>query len=368
MKHPLPFLAAIFLLMPVMASAVQDKPATRPALIVSPEVHADRTVTFRLLAPGAKLVRISGEMPIGAQDLTKDDKGLWSITVGPLPPELYSYSFILDGLRMVDPGNPMIKPGRATRESLVEIPGNPPLLQEYQDVPHGTVHLHDYRSKSLNVVRHVRVYTPPGYDANADVRYPVLYLFHGSGDDQSGWTDIGRANLIMDNLLAEHKATPMLIVMPNGHTGATGAANTAAFEGDLLEDVIPLVEKTYRVKADRLHRAIIGLSMGCFQSLTIGLNHLDQFAWVGGMSGYVNDPETTVSRALTDPQANEKLKLLWIACGKDDRLLKGAKEFDDVLTRHQIKHEFLITEGSHSWPVWRHHLPVFASLLFAEEK
>ena len=267
---------------------------------------------------------------------------------------------------MVDPGNPVIKPGRATRESIVDVPGNPPLLHEFQEVPHGTAHLHDYLSKSLNVVRHVRVYTPPGYDANADTRYPVLYLFHGSGDDQSGWMEIGHAHLIMDNLLAQGKARPMLIVMPNGHTGATGSANTASFERDLLEDVIPLVEKNYRVKADRLHRAIIGLSMGCGQSLTIGLNHLDQFAWVGGMSGYVYDGETTVAAALNDPQVNEKLKLLWIAIGKDDGALKNAKELDELLTRHHIKHEFLTTDGGHSWPVWRHHLPQFAALLFAE--
>ena len=176
---------------------------------------------------------------------------------------------------------------------------------------------------------------------------------------------IGHAHLIMDNLIAQGKVKPMLIVMPNGHTPITpGTTNTANFERDLLEDIIPLVEKNYRVKADRLDRAIIGLSMGAGESLTIGLNHLDQFAWVGAMSGYVYDGEATVTKGLTDPQANERLKLLWIAIGKDDGGLKGARDFSEVLTRHNIKHEFIITDGAHSWPVWRKHLVQFAPLLF----
>jgi enterochelin esterase family protein len=353
--------------MAVNAADEKPKPTTKPAPIVSPEVHTDRTVTFRLQAPNAKEVKVSGELPIGTKDMTRDEKGLWSVTVGPLPPELYSYSFILDGLSMVDRANPVIKPGRATTASIVDVPGDPPLMHEFQLVPHGTVHLHDYLSKSLNVVRHLRVYTPPGYDQNAEARYPVLYLFHGSGDDESGWMVIGHAHLIMDNLIARGKAKPMLIVMPNGHTPVTsGTTNTANFERDLLEDIMPLVEKSYRVKPDRLHRAIIGLSMGAGESLTIGLNHLDQFAWVGGMSGYPYDGEASVNKGLTDPQANEKLKLLWIAIGKDDRALAGAKAFEEALTRHNIKHEFIMTDGAHSWPVWRKHLVQFAPLLFAE--
>jgi enterochelin esterase-like enzyme len=359
----------LLLLAAGIAIGADEKPKTtvRPPPILSPEVHPDRTVTFRLQAPNAKEVKISGELPIGMQVMTRDEKGLWSITVQALPPELYSYSFVVDGLRMVDPNNPVIKPGRSTTASIVDVPGDPPLMHEFQEVPHGTAHLHDYHSKSLNVVRHLRVYTPPGYDPNAETRYPVLYLFHGSGDNESGWMEIGHAHLIMDNLIAQKKVKPMLIVMPNGHTpAASGTANRENFDRDLLQDVIPLVEKSYRVTPDRLHRAIIGLSMGANESLYTGLNHLEQFAYVGGMSGFVGDAETVLANTLNDPQANEKLKLCWIAIGKDDGALKGAREFSETLTHHNIKHEFIITDGAHSWPVWRKHLVQFTPLLFVE--
>jgi enterochelin esterase-like enzyme len=356
----------LFLLSSAGFGADEKPRPVKPPPIVSGEVHSDRTVTFRLLAPNAKEVKVSG-LPVDPVVMTKDENGLWSGTVGPLPPEIYIYSLVVDGLRMIDRGNPVVKAGRSPKESLVQVPGDPPLMHEFQSVPHGTEHLHDYFSKSLNVVRSVRVYTPPGYEHDSQTQYPVLYLFHGSGDDESGWTVIGHANWIMDNLLAQGKARPMLIVMPNGHTPTTaGANNTANFERDLLEEVIPLVEKTYHVKADRLHRAIAGLSMGAGQSMTIGLNHLDEFAWVGAMSGYPFAGVDSVSKGLNDPQANEKLKLLWSAIGKDDFLLKGTTEFDHVLTERHVNHQFTITEGTHGWPVFRKYLVQFAPLLFTE--
>lgn len=343
--------------------------------IVSPEVQADRKVTFRVRAPKAAEVFLSGEWKGGGKlAMTKDEQGVWSLTVGPLDADLYGYSFSIDGLTVPDPSNAVLKPMRSPRTSVVDVPGDPPRLHDWQDVPHGTVRLHDYMSKALGRRRPLRVYTPPGYDKDASATYPVLYLFHGSGDNEATWTAFGRAHLIADNLLAQGKAKAMIIVMTDGHAVVAGGPeargkNVEAFGRDLLEDVMPLVESTYRTKADREHRAIVGLSMGGGQSLTVGLNHLDRFAWVGGFSSAIGNPETTIATALADPAAtNGKLRLLWIACGKDDGLVKNAQTLSDVLKAKDIKHELKITEGNHSWPVWRRYLGEFLPLLFTESK
>jgi len=344
--------------------------------VVSPEVHADRTVTFRIRAPKATDVVLNGEWKGGGKlAMTKDEQGIWGVTVGPLEPDLYGYSFAIDGMAVTDPSNSVLKPMRSPRTSVVDVPGDPPRLHDWQDVPHGTVHLHEYVSKSLGRRRPLRVYTPPGYDKDSSATYPVLYLFHGSGDNEATWTSFGRAHLIADNLLAQGKARAMIIVMTDGHAVAPGGPpesrgkNVEAFGRDLLEDVMPLVESTYRTKADREHRAIVGLSMGGGQSLTVGLNHLDRFAWVGGFSSAIGNPETTIASALADPAAtNAKLRLLWIACGKDDGLVKNAQTLSDVLKAKEIRHELKITEGNHSWPVWRRYLADFAPRIFQETK
>jgi enterochelin esterase family protein len=344
--------------------------------VVSPEVQADRKVTFRIRAPKATEVVLNGEWKGGGKlAMTKDEQGVWSITVGPLEPDLYGYSFAVDGMTVTDPSNSVLKPMRSPRTSVVDVPGDPPRLHDWQDVPHGTVRLHEYVSKSLGRRRLLRVYTPPGYDKDPSATYPVLYLFHGSGDNEATWTAFGRAHLIADNLLAQGKAKAMIIVMTDGHAVAPGGPpesrgkNVEAFGKDLLEDVMPLVESTYRTKADREQRAIVGLSMGGGQSLTVGLNHLDRFAWVGGFSSAIGNPETTLATALADPAAtNAKLRLLWIACGKDDGLVKNAQTLSDVLKAKEIRHELKITEGNHSWPVWRKYLGEFLPLLFTETK
>ena len=336
---------------------------------VSPEVHGDRTVTFRLRAPDAKEVKVGGEWPGGSTSLTNND-GVWSTTIGPLEPDIYGYSLTLDGVTIVDPGNPWVKPMRASRTSGLEIPGHPPRLWEWQAVPHGTVHEHDYYSKSLNAKRRLHVYTPPGYEKNSK-EYPVLYLFHGSGDNDATWTELGRAHFIADNLQAQQKAQPMIIVMPDGHA-FTGnptqvstnliSRNVSAFSDDLLKDVLPLVESTYRVKANRNNRAIIGLSMGGGQSLNVGMRHRNLFAWVGGMSSYLPGSEKLVEELFPDSKSD--LKLLWIACGKDDRLIENARELSTALKAKGVAHEFKETAGNHSWPVWRRHLGEFMPLLF----
>jgi enterochelin esterase-like enzyme len=294
---------------------------------------------------------------------------VWSAIVGPLEPDLFGYSFTVDGLQMLDPANVQVKPMRSPRTSILDVPGDKPLPHDFQEVPHGVVRLHTYRSKGLGVNRGLQVYTPPGYDRSNNERYPTLYLFHGSGDNEGTWTALGRAHLILDNLIAQGKAKPMIIVMTDGHaappTPEGRGRNTELFKRDLLDNVLPLVEANYRVKPERFSRAIIGLSMGGGQSLTIGLNHPELFAWVGGMSSAINAPEQTFAAAFADAKAtNAKYKMLWFACGKDDFLLKANQQFDELLTAKGITHTFRLTEGNHSWPVWRRYLVEFAPLLF----
>jgi len=343
------------------------------APLPSPDVKADRTVTFRIRAPKATEVVLNGEWKGGGKlAMTKDEQGVWSVTVGPLERDLYGYSYSVDGMTVTDPSNSVLKPMRSPRTSVVEVPGDPPRLHEYQSVPHGTVRLHEYESKALGLRRPLLVYTPPDYDKDAAARYPVLYLFHGSGDNEATWTSFGRAHLIADNLLAQGKARAMIIVMTDGHAVVGPEArgkNVEMFGKDLLEDVIPFVEANYRTKPDRESRAIVGLSMGGGQSLTVGLNHLELFAWIGGFSSAINNPEGTVASALADPAAtNAKIRLLWIACGKDDGLVKNALALSELLIQKGIRHELKVTEGNHSWPVWRRYLGEFLPLLFVEAK
>jgi enterochelin esterase-like enzyme len=349
-----------------------------PAALASPEVHADRTVTFRVRAPNASNVTVSGEWAGGAKPMTKDDRGIWSATFGPLAADLYSYNFSIDGFATADPNNSVLKPMRVPTSSVLDVPADKPQLWDVQPVPHGVVRLHEYKSKSLGKRRPLRVYTPPGYDQNTRTKYPILYLFHGSGDNEVTWTAFGHANLIIDNLLAQGKAKPMIVVMPDGHAAFAQPAgtntdararNNTAFERDLLEDVMQFAEKNYRVKAGRENRAIIGLSLGGGQSLSVGLGHLELFAWVGGMSSAGSNTQSAVASLGKDPKAaNKNLKLLWIACGKSDSLLASNRQLDETLTQSGIKHEFRVSDGAHAWPVWRRYLGEFVPLLFMAKR
>ncbi len=345
-------------------------PRRRPAPVLSPEVLADRRVTFRLQAPKADSVVVSGQWANGRTQMTKDSVGLWSVTVGPIEPGVWEYSFQVDGLSMIDPGNPAIKPMRRPRTSILHLPGQPPLMHDFQDVPHGVVRQHVYLSKSLGRLRELAVYTPPDYDRKSKARFPTLYLQHGSGDNQATWTVHGKAHWILDNLIAQGSTRPMVVVMMDGHAALPGdnAAgpqnNTVLFERDLLDDVMPFIESNYRVKTGAADRAIVGLSMGGRQSLTIGLNRSDRFAWVGGFSAGSPSREA-IAGALAEPEAlNRKLKLLWIGCGKDDSLLKRNEEFLALLQEKQIRYEWHLTGGAHSWPVWRIYLGEFLPRLF----
>jgi enterochelin esterase family protein len=293
---------------------------------------------------------------------------VWTVTVGPLEPEIYNYNFTIDGVRAIDPANPNVKTGStpSTISSILEVRGDRPAFYDGQDVPHGDIRTHWYQSKSLAALRRVTVYTPPGYDANPRTRYPTLYLFHGANADETAWTRLGHVNLILDNLLAAGKAKPFVVVMPFGYgvpPGSRGGGdNTALFGRDLLEDVIPFVQSRYRVFTERDRRAIAGLSMGGGESLTIGLNHPGLFAYVGGFSAALRPADFDKTYGAVSP-AN-KFKLVWIGCGKEDSLFVPAKAFSDFLHQRKVAHVFRESEGAHTWMVWRRYLNEFAPLLF----
>ncbi len=348
----------------------------RPGPLVSPEINADRKVTFRLRAPGARSVTVSGEWDNKPYPLVKDEAtGVWSVTVGPVAPDIYGYSFQVDGLNALDPANRQIKPMRSPGTSVLDVPGAKPTpCDPVPGVARGTVHLHDYDSKELGP-RRLRVYTPAAYDKDRNARFPVLYLFHGSGDNEATWTEFGRAHVILDNLIASGAVKPLIVVMTDGHAIGSGApetrgSNVVAFERDLLENVLPFAETRYRVEADRDHRAIAGLSMGGNQSLLIGLNHRDRFAWIGGMSSAIRDTAPLDPFFSRQKQDDKKypLRLLWIAIGKDDFLLPQNRTFDALLTQKETPHEYVETEGSHAWPVWRRYLATLAPRLFTSAR
>jgi enterochelin esterase family protein len=337
--------------------------------VVSPEVHPDRRVTFRIRAPKASDVTLTGDWlgTTPAPKLAKDDAGVWSVTLGPFEPSIYIYSYTVDGVAMADPINPRMKLRASTSASLLEVPGEPSAFWEPRDVPHGAVEINWEKSKAINgETRAIWIYTPPGYQKNSQ-RYPVLYLLHGSNDTAAGWTTAGYANFVLDNLLAEKKATPAIVVMPWGHATPFGAqGNDQLFEKYLLEDVIPTVEARYRVAPGRQNRAIAGLSMGGGQSLRIGLGHLDLFSAVASFSGAIpQDFETRFADLLAKPDAtNSKLKVLWIGCGEQDSLFPRSKTLSELLTKKQVKHVFRASEGVHNYTVWRKYLAELAPLLF----
>jgi enterochelin esterase-like enzyme len=373
---------AVFGLFSIAAVALCQRPPSAyyedtNNIPVSPEIHPDRTVTFRLWAPKASEVVLMGSPGIlevikKPTPLQKDDKGVWSLTVGPLPAGFYTYGYAIDGgLRMPDPSNPNLELRRWGPTSLFIVPGDEKAVFEERPVPHGTVHVNFYDSKNLGTPRMFYVYTPPGYESSRQ-KYPVLYLLHGNGQIEASWTWTGRANVIMDNLIADGKAKPMVVVMPYGHvpreikpgpTVPASPSDASAIERELLTGVLPLVESKYRVLKDRNHRAIAGLSMGAGQSTTIGLHNLDLFAYIAAFSGFGNRAEWEKA----DPAVlNSKLKVLWLGCGIEDAAYKSVKGMDDLLTEKQVKHVFNPSSGGHSWPNWQVYLSKYAPLLFRD--
>lgn len=358
-----------FLLLFAAALSLVQTPGVEP--VVSPEVLPDHRVIFRVRAAKATEVGVWGDWmtPNTLQPMARDSEGVWSVTVGPLEPGVAIYTVTVDGVTTPDPVNPRVKLRARTSASIVAVPGNPPALWEARDVPHGTLEVNWARSEVLGETRSYIVYTPPGYDRRRSKKYPVLYLLHGSNDTAAGWTDMGKANFILDNLLAERRAVPMIIVMPWGHAvpfDGPQTNNTALFERYLLTEVVPQVEHKYRVATDRSHRAIVGLSMGGGQALQIGLSHLDRFCSVAAFSSAIpSNFSERFAGLLQNPEAtNRKLDVLWIGCGRQDPAFERNQALSELLTQHGIHNTFLPTEGLHNFAIWRRHLVEVAPLLF----
>ena len=358
----------------VLAGAVCAAQVPAPAVadrVVSPEVSGG-TITFRIYAPKAEKVTLSGDwMKLGDSiPLSKGADGVWTVQAGPLEPQVYLYSFNVDGMNIADPVNPRVKLRARTSASLVEIPGTE--LWQLRDVPHGKVEMLTHRSKVLDgAERQVFVYTPPGYSKSKSA-YPVLYLFHGSNDVAAGWTWTGNAHLILDNLIADGKAVPMVIVMPWGHAVPFGssrevqARNSELHERYVVEEVMPWIEGEYRLKTGAANRAVVGLSMGGGQALRIGLDHLDKFSHLGVFSsGKPADMETRHAKALGDAKGtNARLKLFWIGIGTGDGALERARALHAALEKAGVQHEYVETGGGHFYPVWRRYLSIIAPRLF----
>jgi len=373
-----PQLLALLLCTVASSFAQQKTEQPKPApSVVSPEVHSDNRVTFRFRAPNARAVQLSLE-GADAQSMEKNDQGVWTLTTSPLAPDYYNYSFVADGVRLIDPSNPQLTPNLRSTSSAVHVPGPSSLSWEVNEVPHGEIHHHFYRSVVAQDDRDYYVYTPPNYDPAAAKTYPVLYLLHGYSDDASGWTAVGRANVILDNLIAEGKAKPMLVVMPLGY----GTMDFVLTPGDvwtqpvlrdrnfklfietLLTEVMPQVESEYRITKERNSRAIAGLSMGGSESLLTGLNNLDKFSWIGAFSSGGLPEDFQKDFPALDAKTNQQLRLLWIACGTGDHLIALNRNLREWLTTKEVKHADIETPGMHTWMVWRRNLTEFAGLLF----
>ncbi|MBO0911176.1 MAG: esterase [Acidobacteria bacterium] len=350
-----------------------------PPPVVSPEVRKDDHVIFRFRAPNAQKVEVAIEGQTARVPMQKDEQGNWSATVGPMPPDIYGYSFFADGVGLLDPSNSLIKPNLLSPQNAVHVPGPPSLPWEVNPVPKGVIHRHFYASEIANEERDFYVYTPPGYSVDGKQEYPVLYLLHGFSDDASGWTAVGRAHVIFDNLIAERKMKPMVVVMPLGYGDYEvirrgwgswsdkdlARGNLSKFTDMLLGEVMPRAEAAYRIRKDRESRAIAGLSMGGAESLLTGLNHLDQFAWIGAFSsGGLDLADFAAKFPNLDSSANPKLKLLWIACGTEDGLIKVNRQFKSWLKAKGVEFTSIETPGMHTWMVWRRNLAAFAPLLF----
>jgi enterochelin esterase family protein len=362
--------------------------------VTSPVVASDGRVTFRIVAPHAQAVSLvtpdipdygrgvvmtkatNGTFTVLETVLTQTTNGVWEATLGPIEAGAYRYDFNVDGMWILDPLNTATSESNIRDWSLVSVPGAD--FVALQDVPHGAVATVTYYSKSLQRFRRMHVYTPPGYE-NGKGRFPVFYLLHGMGDCDDSWSTVGRAGVIMDNLIAAKKAKPMIVVMPAGHTSTTNAGpgspstsrfRTDEFVGDFEKDIMPYVEKHYRARTDRQNRAIAGLSMGGNQTLSITVPHLDKYAYIGVFSSGIFDIATNTSfeeknkAALDDPKLKQGLKLFWFATGTEDRLLPSSRATVGMLRQHKFNIVFKETPGAHTWINWRDYLNEFAPQLF----
>lgn len=361
-------------------TSAQEISRQRGPQFTSPEIGDDNRVTFKAHSQNANSILLYGSwMDYGeTAELKKGAEDIWSITVGPLEPSMYHYNFIVDGVSAIDPKN-----GHALRDgsryaSMLIVPGEGSEIFEVNEVPHGSLAKVWYNSPSLELYRRMYVYTPPGYESSKK-KYPVFYLFHGGGGDEDAWTSLGRANYILDNLIARKKAKPMIIVMTNGNALQTSSLRTkpgtpeitredyqkmrGKFEKSLVEDVIPFIEKKYRVKASKENRAIAGLSMGGGHTITATTEYPDVFGYIGVFSSGIFQPDSnTESRFLALKKSG--YNKYWVACGKDDFVMESNKRLLETLKKLEMEHEYYESTGGHSWANWRNYLSKFAPMLF----
>ncbi|MFT4222102.1 glycosyl hydrolase [Dysgonomonas sp.] len=346
----------------------------------SPMVNDDNSITFRIKAPDAKKVNLLfDEWDVVPQAMIKDKDGVWSVTTQSVAPRIYQYVFEVDGLKVIDFANPVVKAGTSVYGSIVEVHGTIPRYDELQDVLHGDINVVKYTSTALNRPREMYVYLPPQYTMQNNRTFPVLYLRHGGGDNESSWINDGRAAYILDNLTAENKAAPMIIVMTNGLTDGSWAGGSTvegmrSLEEELLKDIIPMVENRYRVKKDKGSRAIAGLSMGGGQAFVIGLRNTDKFSYIGQFSaGILSDGkfdyEKYMPQVIGNSKAiNDNLKLLWIGCGTKDPRYQGHLDFVKDLNEKGIRNEFYDSAYGHEWEFWRQQLRDFSQKIFKNQQ
>lgn len=322
----------------------------RPPSIGSPEVQADNSVTFKYYSRTAQKVSVSGEFLPARIPMTKDTSGIWSVTVPPVKPDIYPYSFWVDSVPIADPNNTYIFANERFKRSLVDIPGNTPLVHSLQNVPHGKISYRYYKSATLGTTRPLLVYTPPGFNANGKVKYPVLYLIHGGSDTEETWTKVGRANLIADNLIAQGKAVPMIIVMPYGNVRP---APMPDFTKDVMNDIIPFIEANYPVLTDSKHRAVAGFSVGGGQALNLGLTNTGKFAYVCSYAPFTQTEEFQknfgVNYSPNGDLINKQLKLFTISVGTEDFLYESVKGNIAFFEGKGIKVKSYIVPGGHTW-------------------
>ena len=344
--------------------------------VVSPEVHADRTVSFRFVGDDSHVNEVKVLLGSDSFVLDRDVDNVWKFTTKPMRPGIHDYLFEIDGIRVTDPRNRRVKKWLNCQSSF-EVPGDEPLVTEHQKVPHGAVHHHLYASSTTGTERAAVIYTPPGYQINAEQPYPLVVLCHGYGDDETAWTEVGRMHHIVDNLIAEEKIKPMVIVMPHGHpvplstrvwSEDYNARNAAAMTDDIVNDLLPFVNKHYHTTKDANQRAIVGLSMGGGHSIRSGMLHPETFSWVGAFSAAApqGELEKNHRELIKKSAAADARNLFWIACGSDDFLIDRNRKFTKALSQHGIRHTYVETAGSHNWNVWRDYLPQFLQKLFVE--
>jgi enterochelin esterase family protein len=402
--HPRRIIAFILLICSAYATAfAQAAPPAPPARgrgpqgpqVISPEVLPDHRIVFRILAPDAATVRLRGSdipslaappgaargtAPPAGPEFKKGENGVWEATLDAVNPGAYRYVFVVNGVAVIDPRNPSISESNNNAWSMVYVPGAD--FMDTKQVPHGAVAAVNYYSTALSKFRRMHIYTPPGYEGSHELggsqKYPVFYLLHGAGDCDEAWTSVGRAGFILDNLIADKKAKPMIVVMPAGHTSAATFRPAQAgeapprdeFQEDFLTDVMPYVEKNYRTLNDRPHRAIAGLSMGGGQTLNAAFTQLDKFAYIGVFSSGVLDSGGTAewenrhAAMLDNAPLKKGLKLLWFSTGSDDFLVATSKSTVEMLKKHGFDAAFQESTGAHTWINWRNYLNYFAQQLF----